>query len=63
MKKNYNLSLLAWTIFFMLGIAGEIQCIKKAFESEWSPISKQAVLYTASAVTGAGAIVGWFEIN
>ena len=46
----------------MLLIAGEVQCIYKAINSDWEPIGKREVIYTGSAVCGLGAIVGWFDI-
>jgi len=44
-------------------IVGEIKCIVKAFQCNWEPIGKAEILYTGSALTGLGAIVGWMDIE
>lgn len=48
-------------IIFLL--VGEIRCIKKAIECNWDPIGKAEVIYTGSAFTGLGGIVGWIDIK
>ena len=60
-KIGCYLSLL-WLVAVVLLIAGEVQCIYKAINSDWEPIGKREIIYTASAVCGLGAIVGWFDI-
>ena len=51
----------------VIGIAllliGEARCFYKAFTCNWSPIGKAEVIYTASAFTGLGSIVGWIDIE
>jgi hypothetical protein len=47
----------------VLSLAGEIQCVYKAVKCNWNPIGKAEVIYTVSACTGLGAIVGWFNIK
>jgi hypothetical protein len=42
---------------------GEIRCIYKAIKCNWEPIGKAEVVYTGSALTGLGCIVGWFNIE
>lgn len=44
-------------------VGGEIRCIYKACTCNWEPIGKAEILYTASACTGLGCIVGWFDIK
>jgi hypothetical protein len=44
-------------------LVGEIKCIYKAYSCNWDPIGKAEVFYTASALTGFGAIVGYLDIN
>jgi hypothetical protein len=44
-------------------IFGEVRCIYKAITCNWYPIGKAEVVYTVSACTGFGAIVGWFDIK
>lgn len=44
-------------------IIGEIKCIVKAFECNWEPVGKAELVYTISAVTGLGCIVGYIDIQ
>lgn len=56
--------LIAFRIILIgLVLAGEIQCIYKAVKCNWEPVGKAEIIYTASACTGLGAIVGWFDIK
>jgi hypothetical protein len=48
---------------FVLATIGEVKCVVKAINCNWSPIGKAEVIYTASAFTGFGVIVGWFNIE
>jgi hypothetical protein len=50
-------------LLFTLLAVGEVKCIVKAINCNWKPIGKAEVIYTASAFTGAGCIVGWFNIE
>ena len=59
MKKIGVISVIIW----LLAIAGEIQCIVKAVNCNWEPIGKAEIIYTASACTGFGAVVGWLNIE
>tara|TARA_R110000782_G_scaffold43450_3_gene97896 strand:+ start:274 stop:459 length:186 start_codon:yes stop_codon:yes gene_type:complete len=51
------------TLLGIFLIAGEVKCIIKAVNCNWKPIGKAEVIYTASAFTGAGCIVGWINIE
>jgi len=42
---------------------GEVLCIYKAIKCNWEPIGKAEIVYTASAITGFGVIVGYFDIE
>ena len=42
---------------------GEARCIYKALTCDWSPIGKAEIIYTGAALTGVGALVGWFNID
>ena len=44
-------------------ITGEIKCIVKAVKCNWDPIGKAEVIYTVSALTGIGCIVGYIDIK
>lgn len=48
---------------WIIAIIGEIKCIYKAFNCNWEPIGKSEIIYTASAVSGFGAIVGFINIQ
>ena len=50
-------------IIAIICIFGEIRCIYKAVTCNWEPIGKAEVVYTVSALTGLGSIVGWFNIE
>lgn len=51
------------TAIIILSIVGEIKCIVKACRCNWEPIGKAEVVYTAGVLTGAGAIIGWLDIE
>ena len=44
-------------------VVGETKCIIKAFKCNWEPIGKAEIIYTGSALTGLGAVVGWIDIE
>jgi hypothetical protein len=44
-------------------VIGEIRCIYKALKCNWEPIGKAEVIYTGAALTGLGAVIGWFDIE
>ena len=50
-------------LVWLLLITGEVRCIYKAATCNWEPIGKAEIIYTASAFTGLGCIVGWFNIE
>jgi hypothetical protein len=50
------------TIFLIiLALIGEIKCIYKAITCNWEPVGKAEVIYTASALTGFGFVVGYIK--
>lgn len=55
--------LIVYAAIAILGLVGEIRCIVKAFKCNWEPIGKAEILYTVSACTGLGSIVGWINIE
>lgn len=59
MKK---LGIISGLIFLTL-IIGEIRCVYKAITCNWEPIGKAEIIYTGSALTGLGCVVGWFNIE
>ena len=42
---------------------GEIKCIVKMCQCNWEPIGKAEFFYTAGTFTGAGCIIGYFDIE
>lgn len=49
---------------FIIGaLVGEVKCIIKMIYCNWEPIGKAEVLYTVSAFTGLGCIVGYVDIK
>ena len=50
-------------IVSVLLIIGEVRYIYKACTCNWEPIGKAEIVYTAGALTGAGCIIGWFDIQ
>ncbi len=44
-------------------ITGEVKCLIKAFNCNWEPIGKAEAVYTISAVTGFGCIVGYINVE
>ena len=53
-------------IQLFLGIAlsiGEIKCIVKAVRCNWNPIGKAEIIYTVGALSGAGVIIGYLNIE
>jgi hypothetical protein len=44
-------------------LVGEVKCIIKAVNCNWEPIGKSEIIYTASACTGAGCVVGYINIE
>lgn len=61
--KNNNMKQLGLILFYAILLFGEIRCIYKAASCNWQPIGKAEVFYTASAFTGLGVIVGYFNIQ
>lgn len=61
---NTQITVVIFSIMLTLFlIIGEIRCIVKAVNCNWEPIGKAEVIYTVSAFTGFGVIVGWIDIE
>lgn len=53
-------------IYFLIvvgSLIGEVRCIYKACTCNWEPVGKAEIIYTVGACTGAGAIIGWIDIE
>lgn len=62
MKKSKSVLLIQLLITIFL-LIGEVRCIVKAVRCNWEPIGKAEIVYTVSACTGVGCIVGWIKIE
>ena len=63
MKKAPIVLLIVYLFFIGALLTGEVKCIIKAVNCNWQPIGKAEVIYTASAFTGVGMIVGYMDIE
>lgn len=62
--KNLSIPALFICLFIVATIlTGEIKCIIKAVNCNWEPIGKAEIIYTGSALTGLGVIVGYMDIQ
>jgi hypothetical protein len=61
--KTVDVKLVAQLVLAAFLLIGEVQCIVKAVRCDWDPIGKAEIIYTASAVSGLGAVVGWLNIE
>lgn len=50
-------------LLVILVLTGEVKCIVKAIKCNWEPIGKAEIIYTASAISGLGSIVGFINIE
>jgi len=46
-----------------LAIFGEVRCAYKMFTCNWEPIGKAEVVYTIGTFSGAGVVIGYFDIE
>jgi hypothetical protein len=63
MKNSGVIALIIPIAIYVLALIGEVKCIYKAVKCNWNPVGKAEVIYTVSACTGLGAIVGWIDIK
>lgn len=61
-RTSWTAAILGLALILFL-IIGEVKCIIKAVKCNWEPIGKAEIIYTASAFTGIGCIVGWINIE
>lgn len=64
-KGNFiNGTIVLIVLMLIIGaLLGEVKCIVKAVRCNWEPIGKAEIVYTASALCGAGVIVGWLNVE
>lgn len=58
-----RLSTIIGLIITLLIIIGEVKCIIKAVNCDWQEPYRAEVIYTVSAFTGFGGIIGWVDIT
>lgn len=63
MRNKANLLLAIYVAITLTVVIGEIKCIYKAVKCNWEPVGKAEIIYTAGALTGIGAIVGYLDIE
>ena len=61
--KNMKKIVFLYVVFIIAMLVGEIKCICKAVNCNWDPIGKAEIVYTVSACTGIGAVVGYINIQ
>ena len=50
-------------ILWALAIFGEVRCIYKMCTCNWEPVGKAEAAYTIGTFTGAGIVIGYFDIE
>ena len=61
--RSTKIVLILYLFICIIAVVGEIKCIVKAVKCNWEPVGKAEVIYTASALTGFGVVVGWIDIE
>jgi hypothetical protein len=62
MKEGIGLGIVTIALV-LLPLIGEVLCIYKAVKCNWEPVGKAEMVYTVSAITGLGCIVGYIDIQ
>ena len=60
-RRNAGCSFL-FVVLVLLSLFGEIRCACKMCTCNWDPIGKAEIFYTIGTFTGAGCIIGYFNI-
>jgi len=50
-------------VIILLCLWGEGRCLYKMITCNWEPIGKSEIIYTVAFFTGAGVVVGYFNIK
>lgn len=61
--KNRDWSLLIPLLIYGFVTFGYLRCMYKMFTCNWEPIGKAEMFYTVGTFTGAGVIIGYFNIE
>ena len=57
------IGIVIWLVILIAGLVGEVKCIVKAVNCNWEPVGKAEILYTAGSLCGAGAVIGYLDIE
>ena len=49
--------------FVLAAFVGQVKCVIKMVACNWEPIGKAEILYTVGTFTGAGAVIGYLDIE
>jgi len=60
---GFTLTELLGLIIGLILIVGEVKCVVKAFNCDWEAPYKSEAIYTISAITGIGGIVGYMNFE
>jgi len=52
-----------YVALIIAALIGEIRCIVHLCECDFEPSYKAEIIYTVGACTGAGAIIGYFDLG
>lgn len=68
MRKDRSIYGAAIAVIVLLVIAagvvvGEVKCVVRAVQCNWEPIGKAEVVYTVSAFTPFGCIIGYLNVE
>jgi hypothetical protein len=61
--KDRNWVVILPILFYVLAGFGYIRCAYKMFTCNWEPIGKAEAFYAIGTFTGAGVIIGYFDIE
>lgn len=50
-------------VIVLAALIGECRCVYKMLTCNWEPVGKAEIVYTIGTFTGAGAIIGWMNIQ
>ena len=52
-----------YILIVLAALIGEIKCVIKAIKCNWEPVGKAEAIYTIGVFTGAGAVIGYLDIE
>lgn len=58
-----KLAMLIPMLIWLTALFGYCRCTYKMFTCNWEPIGKAEAFYTVGTLTGAGVVIGYFNIE